>query len=777
MAFDIRGGSGGLLGVRGPLLIYSGTVGVCWMVPLFHQLNAFSMAALAAVAFFTAGWWAVSAFRAGASVAAVLGAQVGAIVWPLLLFGVALGWTPACGFLQGVLFWALFPLITVVLAVAVAYAFTGWRTAGAQGYLCGVGLALLLVGPIYDLGLHPQFYTYNHVFGGVLGPMYDETLALRPGLFWFRGLTLCWAAGAGLLGRWLRVGFPDPAAGAWWGMGPPAVGAVGILIVAFYTFASPLGLNTSMAYLERALPGRMATDRVVLHYDPEALSDAEVAHWARYHTYQVERLAQALEVPLDTPVRSFLYPDEATKAALTGARTTNTAPVWLAPPQIHVLQRAAERVVAHELVHAVSRPFGLPGLRASVSVGLVEGLAVALEPPSGRPAVHEQVIAAQLAAPGGPGQAMNPDLAADVAARLSPFGFWTGRGAVSYTVMGSFVQYLLHTYGPAPLKQAYAWADFASAYGRSLPTLTAEWQSFLREQASVSRAARPVMAARFARPSVFEQPCPFQLSPAAKAYRGARAAQADERFADARRLVADALAYEPTHQGARTLWAAFQIAEGEAPQVVRDLQPMAHHRMSWRLQRRLAQALAAVGQAAAAEQLYDALLQRLPVHQHALWLRLQLERTLTETPDVFRALQPVQPPAAQAAQVAVAAEGSAAGRLLLALYRAEAEDWAGALRAAAPPTTEAAATHLALGSQRRLRAQVHAHRAAWGYRRRAFPQAHDDLSRALQIFHATGATAATAEAQAFHAFLSWAERQHQSALPHDIQNGVGVSLY
>jgi len=765
MTYNTNGSSGGAVRIRGSLLIYSVTVVLCWMVPLLHQLNAFSMAALATVAFFTAGWAAVTAFRARAKVGAVLGAQVGAIVWPLLLFGVALLWTPACGLLQGLLFWALFPFITVVFAVAVAYALTGWRPARARWYLCGAGLALLIAGPIYDLGLHPQFFTYNHVFGGVLGPIYDETLALRPGLFWFRGLTLCWAIGALLLGRWLRVGFPAPATRAWWVQGPPAVGALGGLIAALYAFASPLGLNTSTAYLERQLSGRVATDRVVLHYDPETLSAAEVAHWARYHAYQVERLEGIMDVASDTPIRSFLYPDEATKAALTGARTTNTAPVWLATPQIHVLQSAAERVVAHELAHAVSRPFGLPALRASVSVGLVEGLAVALEPPSGRPSIHDQVVAAQLSAPGVPGQALNPDLSADVAARLSPFGFWTGRSAVSYTVMGSFVQYLLEAYGPGPLKEAYAWADFASAYGLALPQLTAEWQAFLSERPVVSRAARPVMAARFSRPSVFEQACPFQLSSADKAYREARAAQEDDRFNDARRFVEEALAHQPTHQGARALWAAFRIAEGEAQEVVDHIQSMARERTGWRLQLRLAQALAAAGEAGEAEQQYDALLQRLSAHQHALWVHLQLQRALIDQPRVFRAIQPVHASTERAAQVAAAVGESASGRLLCARYHADAEDWTAALEAAAPSVTIAAAAGLPTGHAKRLKAQMYAHRAGWAYRTGALAQAQTEMSAASRAFTVMGTAEAAAQARAFRVFLSWIETQPQPSFP------------
>src|SRR5690606_33050047 len=107
-------------------------------------------------------------------------------------------------------------------------------------------------------------------------------------------------------------------------------------------------------------------------------------------------------------------------------------------------------VMGHELVHVFSREFGMPVLNASPKVGLVEGLAVALEPPDGRPGVHEQVSAAMVRNVAG--QSDGSRITENLVARLSPVGFWTGRGAVSYTVMGSFVKFLIDSYGAEPFK-------------------------------------------------------------------------------------------------------------------------------------------------------------------------------------------------------------------------------------------------------------------------------------------------------------------------------------
>ena len=57
------------------------------------------------------------------------------------------------------------------------------------------------------------------------------------------------------------------------------------------------------------------------------------------------------------------------------------------------------RSLGHEMAHVVAREFGMPVLRASPAVGLVEGLAVAVEPPDGLPA-PEALVAAALDAAG-----------------------------------------------------------------------------------------------------------------------------------------------------------------------------------------------------------------------------------------------------------------------------------------------------------------------------------------------------------------------------------------
>ncbi|NNE71490.1 MAG: hypothetical protein HKN29_14160, partial [Rhodothermales bacterium] len=364
---------------RGRRLEYLGYVAISlamWGVPLLNRLHVESSAVLAAGAFFLAGVSAISALSvrgdpagplSGVRVRRAVSGSLAVLLVPLVLMLVPMLWAPNCGWRAGVGFFALFVPPSAVLGVAVAAVLTRAGFRRPLRWLVATGLGLILVGVVYDLGFHPQFYTYNHVFGGVLGPIYDEQLTVRPGLFVFRVLTLAWAF-----------------AGLAWATGRGRLaGGLLILVCAVYAFSGRLGINTTYADLERALPASFAKGPIRLHFDPSRTDTTEARQMLGLAAFEYARISELLETSVDEPVEVYVYPDSWTRAELTGARQTSVAPVWLARPQVHVESSSFEAIFPHELVHAVSREFGLPVIRASPAVGLVEGLAVALEPPDG----------------------------------------------------------------------------------------------------------------------------------------------------------------------------------------------------------------------------------------------------------------------------------------------------------------------------------------------------------------------------------------------------------
>lgn len=598
-----------------------------WPLPLLNVLQVESAAVVAFVSFFVAGWSAVAHFEGASSgFWGELIQQERALLVPLGMLTISRLWAPNCTFGQGLLFYALFPGITVVLAVGVAYAITGMRAPRPFWGLGALGVLVSLAGPVYDLGFHPQLYTYNHVFGGVLGPIYDEQLAVRWGLFAFRGLTLLWAGAAAFLGARLR------------GTGPRWAGPVcAVLIGGVYWFGASLGINTPAHHLQEQLGGHRQTEHFDLYYDPSQLEPSVVDALADDHEAHYRYIRQRLSVDEETisgRIQSYLYPSREVKARLTGARSTSVTPVWLDQPQVHLLVDRADPSLGHELAHVFSRPYGLPFLRASWAPGLVEGWAVALEPPDPYPSPHDLVSVATTA----DSMTTLAATADAVASRLTPWGFWTGRSAVSYATMGSFVKYLLDTYGPAPLKKVYAQGNFEAVYGRSLDTLAADWERFLRRRSLVSRAAHDVVVRQFTQPSLFEKTCPHYVPPHRRRVQAARKAARRGDSTAVERHLRRALDAAPRYEPAHSVLARRRLARGAPAAVHTQLDTLSRTRHSVGLRLHLADASALMGDSGAARRHYRAAWARTPRYAHETRARLRLRSAVAHRPDVVRVL-------------------------------------------------------------------------------------------------------------------------------------------
>lgn len=627
---------------------------VLWTTPLLSILHVETSAVVATASFFGVGLTMPSLLRGGHDLRRIILLQEAALLVPWLFLTVSLLWQPNCGYVQGLLFYLIFPGITVLFAASL-FSLTMTLHVRRPGLMhAAIGVAILIIGPLYDIGFHPQFYTYNHVFGGFLGPIYDEQLSIRPGLFAFRTLTILWAFFFLLVASNIRREKSRI---------PTAATALGI--GAFYVWAPQLGIVTTHEIIQQELGSVRYTEHFAIYYDSDVVAPRDIGFIAEDHEFRYSQLVEELHATVNGRIRSYIYPDAATKGQLTGARYTNVAPVWLARPQTHVLYSAYDHVFPHELVHVFSREFGLPVVRASVSVGLVEGLAVALEPPTGAPSAHELVSAALLSE----GietrgtLARSADLSESVASRLSPFGFWTGRGAVSYTAMGSFVAYLIDAYGVEAFKEAYPWAEFQSAYDKSLDVLADEWVAYVLSLEAVSRSSQDVVAARFAVPSLFEKDCPHYVPRYRRIYSEAESALIHGDTLGAIRGAEEALDVRPEFRPALELWTALSVRRGEARAVADRLAPFQPDTLTTTLNIRLADALALVGQADSARVLYEHALERLPAFAYEAKTIVRLRAAAAENGRFMRQYL--------SAQVPVSIPTAPAERALAALAAAE----------------------------------------------------------------------------------------------------------
>lgn len=597
-----------------------------WPVPVFGILHAEASAVLAAVGCLTAAIGAVGAFERGASFGRVARVHLGALAVPVVLLTLSLLWRPNCGYAFGLALFLVLVPPSVLFGLGLSYAATGLGLRGPRTTLALTVLLVAGVGVALDLGWHPQLFTYSHVFGGVLGPIYDEELAVRPGLFAAKAQTLLWALALISTGAWARSRNGWSSA-----VGAAALASLGVS----YLAAQPLGIVQTERGLQRVLSERVDLGPVVLHLDP-ATPRAERQRLADEALYRFERLADTLGVRPDRPVAVYLYPDTDTKAALLGSRTTSVVPVWLPTPQIHMLTDEVGRSLGHEMVHVLAREFGMPVLNASPAIGLVEGLAVALEPPDGRPSPSALVNAGRVVneeALGDPAEA--------VRTTMSPGGFWTARAGVAYTANGAFVGWLLDAFGAAPLREAYRTGRFEPAYGRPLADLAAEWGADLGRQ-PVDPEAVAVARWLFSRPSLFEVRCPHHVPAQVRLTRAGAEAWEDGEVSAARKAFEAAVRADPYRLAAvdGALRARLAVGQGATDADLRraealaDSVPAAASLVHLADVRRLLGRNAAATYRAAADSLapVDAL-GRLMVRQRAALSRETLRLWLATPPD------------------------------------------------------------------------------------------------------------------------------------------------
>jgi hypothetical protein len=369
-----------------------------------------------------------------------------------------------------------------------------------------------------------------------------------------------------------------------------------------------------------------------------------------------------------------------------------------------------------------AREFGAPVIRASPAVGLVEGLAVALEPPAGYPAPAEQVAAARALSPAAAGR-LSAGPAAAVTTSMSALGFWTGRGAVSYVTSGAFVGWLLERYGADALRRAYASGRFTSAYGRGIEALAEEWAGEIA-RVPVTPEARALAEWRFSQPSLLEVRCPHHVPRERRLTRRAGRAWADGDLSGALALYERALEHSPTHVPALVGWASAALSAGAPPaDVVRRIAAAAADTLDSDLLLVEGDARLMDGDREGAHRAYDAAAGLLPPFAREAREHVALRRALPEAAvpwlhardpahaaAALEALAPVEP-AAAFFSAARWLEAGAPGRALSVLSRTPAPS-----RPAAAAARLAALGHLARMSGRPADAARYAAAAARSWR-------------------------------------------------------------
>jgi len=463
---------------------------------------------------------------------------------PLLIYAIVVG----CLSIHGVGFWILYPLPSILLGYSLGRLLrirnVPFRRIVAAGMLLFIALGVLLI-EFFNL---PQVYFFNHVWGGWPGPIYDETVTVSRSLLIFRGMTLVWAA----LFWWI----PN------WGQSRKAMGIVTgsmLLLIIGYSQLPELGIISPRTHLQDQLGAKKETPHFVLYYNKDYYSTDEMGFIAQRHEFYYQNITSQLEIerPADAPkIESYLYAHPWQKKKLVGAKFTSYVPVWLNQDQLHIAKPQIEGSLKHELVHVLAKQFGNQLFNASWSIGLIEGLAVAVAKGESPVSTIDQIVVSQKPYPSA--QAMR--------SALSPSGFYGGRSAVNYTQSGSFVQYLLNNHPVERFKKAYRTGDFEESYQSSFSRLIAGWHYTL-DTVEVDSTDKQYAERLYGLPSLFEQQCPHVQSVFATQWDRYRFYLAERDTSRALTHLSKALQTSSDNPFVKSRWSYLQLKAGNAAKV------------------------------------------------------------------------------------------------------------------------------------------------------------------------------------------------------------------
>jgi tetratricopeptide (TPR) repeat protein len=436
----------------------------------------------------------------------VLAANIFLLVIPLVILSANAIVVKNCSFADGIAFYLLLPVVSVIFATALGFFVTSHYR---HPRLMFVVISLLLIGYSAATGYFtPAIYSYNFLYGFFPGISYDELLPLTDTLLLFRLFTLLASIALTWMG-WILVVDTRPeqsivskGVALLFGLVAPGrrvrTGVIVVTSAFFIVQRAVLGFESPASHIQAALGGEWRTDHFVIYYAPSASDSAEIARIGQEHEFQLAQIMRSFALPGTMKLASYVYPDARTKQELIGAGTTDFSKPWRG--EIHITRQSLESSLKHELVHAVAARFGIPVLKISTSIGLVEGLAMAVDGQWGNRTLHEYAAAL-----------FEFGVAPDIKEIMGFRGFMTQSSTVSYVLAGSFCRYLIDRFGMRAMTQVYRYVDYRKVYGRSLDQLLLEWRRFL-DRVPLDEADSDGIDAYFRRPPMTAKVCPRVLA-------------------------------------------------------------------------------------------------------------------------------------------------------------------------------------------------------------------------------------------------------------------------
>ena len=414
-----------------------------------------------------------------------------------------------CNFGEGFLFFLILPTISCVTATAAGLFFNVWIQKRWIAYLTYLGFLLISCVPVgINLIFHPPVFAFHPILGYFPGPIYDFVIPITSTLLIARGETLLWAllfltisiyaceisreTGFVPKFQWRNLIKFTTTKSLW------RVTIVGILIVTLVSlefFSGKLMIRPTRADIAQTLGGYRETEHFEIFYAREL--EEKVDLFADDCEFRYLQLSDYLQTTSSRKVRAYLYASPEQKKRLIGAGNTFVEDPFGYGFHLHS-QGFPHPVLKHELAHVLTADWS--PWKVSLNVGVHEGIAVAADWDEGRLTVHQWA------------KAMRQLKVAPPLSSVMGIGFWRHAGSRSYLLAGSFIRFLVDTYGLDALKQAFPFGNLSKSYTEDLSVLEAEWVKFLSNEVQLQDTDIVYAERRLKRGGIFEQVCAHEMA-------------------------------------------------------------------------------------------------------------------------------------------------------------------------------------------------------------------------------------------------------------------------
>jgi tetratricopeptide (TPR) repeat protein len=414
-----------------------------------------------------------------------------------------------CAPLEGLAFIAVGPGIGCVLAALAGFAAAAFvrrpRLAGTIAFMVPV-IALGL--GVYEFWSSPAIFVFGHFGGWFPGTIYDEGVTLPSRYLTFRAYSITWALFVyAILHATFdtRSGLANPRRLLRHPTHAIAIVALGCTLVAFETHGPELGHRMTSEHVARHL-GLTAWGRRCAVHVPRELDRRELRRFVDDCDFRVELAERRMAVHEPRRVHAYFFRNADEKQWFMGASQTYIAKPWRSEVFLQ-LQAWPHPVLAHEIVHVVaantaSGPFKVGGQLGGFlpDPALIEGVAVAIAWDGRSGLTPHQWSKAMV----------ELDLMPPLDHVLG-LGFLGQPARNAYTIAGSFIRYLLDTYGPRAVSEAYRTGGLEIATGKSPAELEREWRAFL-DEVELPPQALALAQMRFTQPGIFSAVCPHEVA-------------------------------------------------------------------------------------------------------------------------------------------------------------------------------------------------------------------------------------------------------------------------